>query len=71
MLRSRKTIDPEATGAKLAELQAALQREIDNAESDPFDDAMVAVIGLVETMKAESVALAEAEVRQRKLARGK
>ncbi|MGI3903855.1 MAG: hypothetical protein ACRYGP_28445 [Janthinobacterium lividum] len=55
---------------KLDDLLAALQREVEQAEADPFDDAMVAAVnGLVETMKAGWIALAEAEVRLGKATR--
>ena len=70
MLRPRKTIDAATTCAKLDKFQSALKREVDKAEADPFDDAMVAAVnGLVEVIKAETAALAEAEARVGKVAR--
>ncbi len=43
---------------KLDGLAAADRHEAQGAEADPFDDAMVAgVVGLAETMQAESVEL--------------
>ena len=70
MLRPRKTADAARISLKLIELQAALQREAVNAESDPFDDALVAAVaGLVETMKVEGAAMEEARKRIVRLAR--
>ena len=43
---------------KIDGLAAAVRHEAQDAEADPFDDAMVAgVAGLAETMRAESVEL--------------
>ena len=70
MLRPRKTIDAVTTCAKLDELQAAVRREVDRAEADPFDDAIVAAVaGLVDAMKSEADALAEVEARLGKATR--
>ncbi len=70
MLRPKTTIDFKTNGIKLDELGAAVRREAAKSESDPFDEAMVAaVLGVVETMKAEGQALSELEVRLRTLAR--
>ena len=70
MLRSRKTIDVAYTHTQLGALQAAVRREAESAEADPFDEAMIAaVLGVAEMMKAEADALAAVAVRQGKLAR--
>ena len=70
MLRPRKTIDPKATRASLDDLGAAVQREAEGAEADPFDKAMVAaVLGVAEAMKGEAAALSEVEHRLGKLVR--
>ncbi len=70
MPRPRKTIDAGATRAKLDGFVGAVRREAEGAESDPFDDAMLAaVVGIAEAMKAEAGALAEVEARLGKLAR--
>lgn len=70
MLRPRKTIDAAGTRARLGELQAAIHREAEGAEADPFDDAMVAAVaGLAEALKAEADALAEVESQMGRLAR--
>ena len=70
MLRSRKVIDAAGTRARLGDLQAALRREADGAEADPFDEAMIAaVLGAAEALKAESVALADLEAQFSRLAR--
>ncbi len=39
MLRSLKTIDADGVRERLNELQAAVRREADSAEADPFDEA--------------------------------
>ena len=71
MMRPRKTSDATDTQAKLDKLQAAIRREADAAEADPFDEAMVtAVIGIADAIKAETVALAEIEKRLGRVARG-
>ena len=70
MLRPRKTIDAASTRARLDELQAAIRREAEGAEADPFDDAMVAaVLGAAEALKDDADALAEIEARLGRLAR--
>ncbi len=70
MLRSRMIIDAAGTRARLDELQAAVRREADAAEADPFDEAMVAaVLGVADVMKAEADALAEIEARMGKMER--
>ncbi len=70
MMRRRKTIDTTYTRAKLGELQAAVHRERNAAEADPFDEAMVAaVVGLADAMKAEADALAEIDGRLGRMAR--
>ncbi len=70
MMRPRKPIRAAAHRAKLDELQAAIRREADAAEADPFDEAMVAaVVGLADALKAEADALAEIEARLGKLER--
>ena len=70
MLRPRKTIDPKATRARLDEIGAAVRREAESAEADPFDEAMVAaVLGVAETLKAEAAALSAVEDRLGKLVR--
>ena len=70
MLRPRTIIDPGAARSKLDNLAAAVRREDEGTEADPFDDAMVAaVVGLAEAMKAETDALADAEARVGRLAR--
>ena len=70
MLRPKKTIDPEATRISLDEIGAAVRREAESAEADPFDEAMVAgVLGTIEAMKAEAAALNKLEDRLGKLVR--
>ena len=70
MLRLHKTIDVDDTRARLDGLTSAVRREVESAEADPFDDAMVAaVVGLAEGLKGEAGALAELEARLGKLAR--
>ena len=70
MPKPRKTIDPGATRAKLDGLVDAVRREAEGAESDPFDDAMLAiVVGVAEAMKTEADALAELEERMIEVAR--
>ena len=70
MLIPRKTIDAASTRAKLDELQAAVRREVEGSEADPFEDAMVAAVaGLADAMKAEANALAVVEAQMGKLAR--
>ncbi len=70
MLTPRKTIDADATRAKLDDLAQSVRRGADAADADPFDEAMVAaVIGIAEAMKAEAGALAELEARLGRLAR--
>ena len=69
MLRLRKTIDAAGRRAKLDDCLAAVRREGEGAEADPFDDAMLAAVaGLAEAMKAEANVLAEIEARHRKAA---
>ena len=63
MLRPRNTVDAAGKRARLDELVANLRREALASDCDPFDDAMVAaVVGVAEAMKAETDALADAEV---------
>ena len=70
MPRSRITTDAVATWKRLAHLTAAVRREAEGAEGDPFDEAMVAaVVGLAEALIAEADALTELEARLGKLAR--
>ena len=70
MLRPRKTIEPGATRSRLDDIAAAVRREAQGAEADPFDDAMVAaVLGAAEAMKAEVDVLSAVEDRFGKLAR--
>ena len=70
MLRTRKTIDADGVRARLNELQAAVRREADGAEADPFDEAMIAaVLGVAEAMKAQAAALADLEAQFGRLAR--
>ncbi len=70
MLRPRKTIDAASARARLDDVVAAVRREAEGAEADPFDEAMVAaVLGAVDAMKAEGDALSEIEERLGKLAR--
>ena len=48
----------------------AIRREADDAEADPFDEAMIAaVLGAAQALKAESDALVEIEARLGKMAR--
>ena len=64
MPKPRKTIDVGATRAKLGDLVGAVRREVEDAESDPFDDAMLAaVVGIAEAPKAEADAVAAVEAR--------
>lgn len=71
MLRARKTIDAASTRARLDELQATIGREVEGAEADPFDDAMLAaVFGAAEAIKGEADVLEEARKRIARLARG-
>ncbi len=66
MLKPRKTIDAGATRAKLDDLVGAVRREVEDVESGPSDDAMLAaVVGIAEALKAE----AELEARLGRLAR--
>lgn len=70
MLRLRKTIDPDATRAKLDALAGALQAAAEGAEPDPFDDAMLsAIFGLVELWRTHARVLADLEAQTGKLAR--
>ncbi len=70
MPRSRTIVDAADTSARLDRLAAAVKSEADGAESDPFDDAMVAaVVGIAEAMQADGTALAELEARLGRLAR--
>ena len=70
MLRPRKTIEPGAARSKLDDVAAAVRRDAEGAEADPFDDAMVAaVLGAAEAMKAEVDALSALEERLGQLAR--
>lgn len=68
-------LEPQFAGlslfrAKLNAFLAAVRREAEGAETDPFDDAMIAaVVGLAETMRAESVELAALRERMVRLAR--
>ena len=63
-------IDPKATRTRLDEIGGTVRRETENAEADPFDEAMVAaVLGAAEAMKAEAATLSEVEDRMDKLAR--
>ena len=70
MLRPRTTIDAAGAATKLDGLQAAVRRETEGAEADPFDNAMVAaVLGAAEALKVEGDALAGFEARLNRLAR--
>ena len=70
MLRSHKTTDADGVRGRLNELQAAVRREADSAEADPFDEAMIAaVLGAAEALKAAADALAELGMHLGKLAR--
>ena len=70
MMTQRKTIDPKATRIRLDEIGAAVRREAESAEADPFDEAMVAaVLGVAEAMKGEAAALSEVEDHLGKLVR--
>ena len=69
MLIPRLPIDSDDT-AKLDALAAAVRSRVDDGETDPFDEAMLAgTFGLVETMKASGSALADIEKTLRKWAR--
>ncbi len=51
-------------------LGPAVRSQVEEGETDPFDDAMLAgTFGLVDTMKANSSALADIAKTLRKLAR--
>ncbi len=55
---------------KLEGLAATVKREVEGAEADPFDDAMMAgVLGLTEAMRAESTELEVLRGRMVRLAR--
>ncbi len=70
MLRSHKTIDADGVRERLNELQAAVRREADSAEADPFDEGMIAaVLGAAEALKAAADALAELVMHLGKMAR--
>lgn len=70
MPRLRTRIDPAAARAKLDEAVAAVRREAEGTEGDPFDEAIVAAVaGLAEELKAEAGALAEIEARLARAAR--
>ena len=70
MPRSRTTIDAAGTRAKLDRLTAAVRREAEGAEADPFDEATVAALaGVAGALKAEADGFAELEARLGKLAR--
>ena len=69
MLSPRLPIDSNDT-TKLDALAAAVRSQVEEGETDPFDNAMLAgTFGLVETMKSSSAALADIEKTLRKLAR--
>ncbi len=69
-MRPRIPVGTAPHRAKLYDIVAAVRREADGAEADPFDEAMIAaVLGAAEAMKAEADALAAVAVRQGKLAR--
>ncbi len=70
MSRTHKTIDAGATRAKLNDLVGAVRREAEGAESDPFDDAMLAaVVGIAEALKAKADAVAAVEAQLGKVRR--
>ena len=69
MLIPRLPIDSDDT-TKLDALAAAVRSHVEDGETDPFDDAMLAgSFGLVDTMKANGSALADIEKSLKKLAR--
>ena len=69
MLIPRLPIDSDDT-TRLDALAAAVRSQVEDGETDPFDDAMLAgTFGLVDTMKANGSALADIEKSLRKLAR--
>ena len=70
MLRPRKRIDAGATQAKPDGAVAAVRREGEGADADPFDGAMLAaVMGAAEAMKAEAGALEDLEAGLQKVGR--
>ncbi len=70
MPRSNPTMDAASTRAKLDRFAAAVRREAEGAEADPFDSAMAAALdGSAEVLKAEADAFAELKARLGRLAR--
>ncbi|MGI3902549.1 MAG: hypothetical protein ACRYGP_16525 [Janthinobacterium lividum] len=56
-----KRLDTASDLLRLDGLMASLRHETEKADSDPFDDALVAaVVGAAEAMKAEGAAMEEA-----------
>ncbi len=69
MLIPRLPIDSDDM-TKLDALAAAIRSQVEEGETDPFDNAMLAAtFGIVDTMKANSSALADIAKTLRKLAR--
>ena len=69
MLIPRLPIDSDDTN-KLDAFGAAVRSQVQDGETDPFDDAMLAsTFGLVDTMKANNSTLTDIEKTLRKLAR--
>ena len=69
MLIPRLPIDSDDTN-RLDALAAAVRSQVEDGETDPFDDAMLAgTFGLVDTMKANGSSLVDIEKTLRKLAR--
>ncbi|MGI3903061.1 MAG: hypothetical protein ACRYGP_30570 [Janthinobacterium lividum] len=59
-----KPIDVTSELLKLDDLMATLRKETQNADSDPFDDALVAAVnGAADAMKTEGAALEAARKR--------
>lgn len=66
----RPTRLPSSTATSLDSLIAAIQREAEGAEADPFDEAMVAAVaGAAEAMRAEASDLDALHRRLLKLSR--
>ncbi|MGI3902343.1 MAG: hypothetical protein ACRYGP_02795 [Janthinobacterium lividum] len=66
-----KPLDAASERLRLDELTAALRRETETADADPFDDALVAaVVGAADAMKAEGAAMEAVRKRIVRLARG-
>ena len=69
MLIPRLPIDGDDT-AKLDAFATAVRSQVEEGDKDPFDNAMLAAtFGIVDTMKANSSALADITKALRKLAR--